>query len=135
MSLTRPRASSQVDVSVHIIVDLRERWFGTLDNTIITNYNMVWPADLKDAQCKQYEVESVDECCERLRAVILDFEQRYSGKALVLTSHADTLQILQSYMAGVDPRAFSQYRFKNGEVRALSQDPKSMPAAVPLTYA
>lgn len=39
--------SSKVDKRVLIVEDLRERWFGELDNTIITNYNMVWPADLK----------------------------------------------------------------------------------------
>ena len=39
--------SSKIDTSVEIVEDLRERWFGELDNTIITNYNMVWPADMK----------------------------------------------------------------------------------------
>lgn len=102
--------SSGIDTSVDVIEGLRERWFGTLDNTIISNYNMVWPADLKDAACTQYEVESVEACCARLRGVILGLEAKHSGKAIVLTSHADTLQILQSYLAEVDPRKFSQYR-------------------------
>jgi hypothetical protein len=31
-------------------------------------------------------------------------------------------------------RLFSQYRFRNGEVRALAQDPSSLPPPVPLTY-
>ena len=90
---------------------------------------------MQDAACTQYDVESVDECCKRLRGVILDLEARYQDRTVVLTSHADTLQILQSYIAGADPRKFSQYRFKNGEVRALKQDPSSMPEPVPLTYA
>jgi hypothetical protein len=30
----------------------------------------------------------------------------------VLTSHADTLQIAQMWLAGVDPRTFSSFRFK-----------------------
>ena len=113
---------------------LRERWFGELDNTIITNYNKVWPADLKDASCTNYGVESVDQVCERLRGMMLKLEATYSNKNIVLVSHADTLQILQTYVAGVDPRTFSQYRFKNGEVRALLQDPASLPEPAPLVY-
>eukprot|EP00282_Hemiselmis_andersenii_P034136 CAMPEP_0169461148 /NCGR_PEP_ID=MMETSP1042-20121227/18872_1 /TAXON_ID=464988 /ORGANISM="Hemiselmis andersenii, Strain CCMP1180" /LENGTH=279 /DNA_ID=CAMNT_0009573699 /DNA_START=18 /DNA_END=857 /DNA_ORIENTATION=- len=127
--------ADQLDTSVTIIEPLRERWFGELDNTIITNYNMVWPADLKDAQCVQYGVESVDECCKRLSDMILQLEGAHEGREVVLTSHADTLQILQSYLARQDPRQFSQFRFKNGEVRRLLQDSSAMPDPVPLTYA
>jgi hypothetical protein len=40
-----------------------------------------------------------------------------------MTSHADTLQILQTYFLssdeGVDPRHFHRYRFSNGEVRIM----------------
>mmetsp|Transcript_44440 Transcript_44440/g.111305 ORF Transcript_44440/g.111305 Transcript_44440/m.111305 type:complete len:326 (+) Transcript_44440:50-1027(+) len=128
-------AAGKLDTSVTVIEALRERWFGTLDNTIITNYNMVWPADLKDAQCVQYEVESVDACCDRLSSMILSLEKLHADRDIVLTSHADTLQILQSYLAGEDVRAFSQFRFKNGEVRRLLQDNSAMPDPVPLTYA
>ena len=53
----------------------------------------------------------------------------------MLASHADTLQISQCYVAGADPRSFSMYRFKNGEVRELLRAPSSLPAPVPLTYA
>ena len=35
---------------------LRERWFGDLDDAIITDDIKVWPADLKDAACKNYSV-------------------------------------------------------------------------------
>ena len=119
-----------------IIVEpaLRERWFGELDNTDITNYNKVWPADLKDASCTNFNVESVDQVCERLRVMILKLEATFSDKKIVLVSHADTLQILQTYLACADPRTFSQYRFKNGEVRALKQEYASLPEPVPLIY-
>ena len=39
-------------------------------------------------------------------------QARYEGKHIVLTSHADTLQIAQMWLAGVDPRTFSSFRFK-----------------------
>lgn len=46
-----------------------------------------------------------------------ELEATYSGKSIVLVSHADTLQITQTYIAGgADPRLFAQYRFRNGEV-------------------
>ena len=57
------------------------------------------------------------------------------GRSIVLTSHADTLQIAQCFLAGADPRTFSMYRFRNGEVRELGTAPESLPAPVPLTYA
>ena len=46
-----------------------------------------------------------------------ELESTYTGKSIVLTSHADTLQIMQTFLSFEDPRKFSQYRFKNGEVR------------------
>ena len=46
-----------------------------------------------------------------------ELERTYTGKSIVLTSHADTLQIMQTFLSFEDPRKFSQYRFKNGEVR------------------
>ena len=43
-------------------------------------------------------------------------EATFNNKRIVIVSHADTLQIMQTYMCGADVRQFSQYRFKNGEV-------------------
>ena len=131
----RGLTNANVPVPVTITPALRERWFGKLDNTIITNYNLVWPADLRDAACIAYDVESVDQVCLRLRVLILELEQQHAGAAIALVSHADTLQILQTYVAGADARTFSSYRFKNGEVRALLQDdPASLPPPAPLVY-
>ena len=57
-----------------------------------------------------------------------DIEERYSNKCIVVVSHADTLQIMQTYFCNADVRQFSQYRFKNGEVRNM----KNLPAPQPL---
>ena len=43
-------------------------------------------------------------------------EATHSNANIVFISHADTLQIAQTYTCGEDVRKFSQYRFKNGEV-------------------
>jgi broad specificity phosphatase PhoE len=87
-----------------------------------------------DARHAGYGVESVESVCARLRPLFMDLESRYQGHCIVLTSHADTLQIMQCYVARADERLFSQYRFKNGEVRALAQDPLSLPAPKPLSF-
>jgi broad specificity phosphatase PhoE len=96
--------------------ELRERYFGTLDGTILINYNKVWPVDNLDAHNKRYDVESVHEVIVRVSQLVSMLEQEYEGKHIVMASHADTLQIFQTYMSMSDPRKFSQYRFKNGEV-------------------
>ena len=113
---------------------LRERWFGALDGKPLRNYQQVWPRDLVSAVHCHFDVESVASVTLRIRELVMELEERHSGCSIVLTSHADTLQIAQVYIAGGDPRSFSQYRFKNGEVRELRQDIASLPEPVPLTY-
>ncbi|CAM9180077.1 unnamed protein product [Chrysoparadoxa australica] len=115
--------------------ELRERFFGELEGTVLLNYNRVWPLDLKDAASDAYGVESVEQVISRFRSMMLELEQQYSDRCLVLTSHADTLQITQCYVSGVDERLFSQYRFRNAEVRELLPNvPSSLPAPRPLTF-
>lgn len=113
---------------------LRERWFGSLDGTELRNYQQVWPRDLISAEHSYGGVESVGAVSRRVRDLILQLEQAHDGCSIVLVSHADTLQIMQVYMAGADARTFSQYRFVNGEVRALRQERSSLSEPVPLTY-
>ena len=79
-------------------------------------------------------VESVDGVTARIRELVLGLEAEFDGRTIVLASHADTLQIAQCYVAGADPRSFSMYRFKNGEVRELERTEDSLPKPVPLTY-
>lgn len=113
---------------------LRERWFGELDATPLLNYNKVWPRDLVSAAHDHCGVESVDGVTARVRELVLSLEGEFDGRTIVLASHADTLQIAQCYVAAADPRTFSMFRFKNGEVRELHRTPDSLPAPVPLTY-
>jgi len=117
---------------IHIDNRLIERGFGELDTTKVTNYNYVWPLDLYDAHHTAFGVEAVNSVVARVKELILELEQRHDRKLILLTSHADTLQIMQCYMAGVDPRLFSQYRFRNAEVRPLVQQTGSLPPPAPL---
>eukprot|EP00752_Nemacystus_decipiens_P006707 g6030.t1 len=124
------------DVSPPIVIrkELRERSFGELDGTILVNYNKVWPEDLKDGSQEGYGVESVCDVAKRVGRLVRSLEKEYEDAEIVFSSHADTLQIAQCYIAGADERLFSQYRFKNGEVRSLLQDPASLPPPAPLSF-
>lgn len=105
------------ETKIHIDSRLRERWFGSLDGTPVSTYNQVWPLDLEDAHNTEFGVESVQSVAIRLRDLFVSLEEAHPpGTPILLTSHADTLQIMQCYVANADPRLFSQYRFKNGEV-------------------
>ena len=123
-------AGTQFDsITAEIKTELRERWFGTLDDTVVTNYNLVWPQDMKDARSDAgYACESVEQVVTRLKSLIDSLEEEYEDAAIVFFSHADTVQIFQTWMSGADVRTFSQFRFKNGEVRQLVlNDPDSLP--------
>mmetsp|Transcript_26828 Transcript_26828/g.53669 ORF Transcript_26828/g.53669 Transcript_26828/m.53669 type:complete len:137 (+) Transcript_26828:325-735(+) len=82
-----------------------------------------------------FDVESVAAVSTRIRSTLLDIDSRYpeGGNHIVLTSHADVLQITQCYAAGLENVGmFSQYRFGNGEVRKMGRDVGSLPEPVPL---
>jgi len=102
---------------IQIRKELRERYFGSYDAKPLIYYNRVWTLDAINGDNTEYSVESVNQVIHRISGLIQDLEQQYEGKTIVLVSHADTLQITQSYLKGIDSRLFHQYRFKNGEVR------------------
>lgn len=123
-----------LSAGVRITPLLRERFFGEFDATTLLNYNQVWPRDLVSAAHTEFGVESVNNVAARVREFVIRMEEEHEGDCIVLVSHADTLQIAQTYVAGADPRTFSQYRFVNAEVRELLQNVASLPAPVPLKY-
>lgn len=81
-----------------------------------------------------FDVESVAAVSARIRSAILDIDAKHStGNHIVLTSHADVLQITQVYAAGLENVGeFSSYRFGNGEVRRMGREVESLPKSVPL---
>lgn len=90
-----------------------------------------------------FDVESVAAVSTRIRSALLHIDSQHTGNEsegdgvggnhIVLTSHADVLQIMQVYAAGLDNVGmFSQYRFGNGEVRRMGRQVDTLPEAVPL---
>jgi broad specificity phosphatase PhoE len=131
---------------------LMERYFGRLDGDYLYTYSYVWPVDMFDSTHKAFDVESVAEVSKRTGEAVQRIDAHVSKRTregngngdstdtgqdsnsiVVLTSHADTLQILQLYAAG-SPNVgkFSSYRFMNGEVRAMKRTTDSLPEPVPM---
>mmetsp|Transcript_20776 Transcript_20776/g.38130 ORF Transcript_20776/g.38130 Transcript_20776/m.38130 type:complete len:331 (-) Transcript_20776:78-1070(-) len=126
-----------LEVNDNILLDdgLMERFFGTLDGKELSTYGYVWPVDMLEPTNTAFDVESVAAVSTRIRSTLLDIDSQHDGGGnhIVLTSHADTLQIAQVYAAGLDNAGmFSQYRFGNGEVRRMGRGVDSLPEAVPL---
>lgn len=80
---------------------LRERYFGIFEGQSDTRYSEVWADDQREISCQDRGVETVDAVQRRGLAVLARLEQTYSGETLLLVSHGDWLQILQTAFAGV----------------------------------
>ena len=126
----------QINPDIDIDDGLMERFFGRLDGMELSTYAYVWPVDIFMNTHTAFDVESVAAVSMRIRDTLLNIDARHGGPGgnhIVLTSHADVLQITQVYAAGLDNVGlFSQYRFGNGEVRRMGRDVESLPEAVPL---
>ena len=126
-----------LEISNDITLDegLLERYFGRLDGKELPTYAYVWPVDMMMPTHTAFDVESIAAVSTRIRNTLLkiDAEHPKGGDHIVLTSHADTLQITQVYAVGLDNVGrFSEYRFGNGEVRKMGRTVDTLPEAVPL---
>ena len=106
-----------VKEDIQIVDGFMERYFGRLDGEALMTYAYVWPVDMFDPTHTGFEVESVSEVATRVGEAIMKMEEDHDDDVIVISSHADTLQITQLYAANApNVGAFSQYRFNNGEV-------------------
>lgn len=100
---------------------LRERWFGLWEKTHNSNYNKVWEKDAINPDNKDNFVESPREVLKRVTALVSELEKEYSDKKILLVSHGDALQILQTGFQKVLPSLHrSIQHLETGEVRELS---------------
>ena len=119
-------------VRVGLLEGLRERGFGDLDGAPTGAYDDVFRRDLADPFDGTAGVEPVADVCQRLSNMVDLLEKRHSGKQVILTAHADVIQIFQTWFAGCDVRAFSSYRFANGEVRRCDRAGECLPVPAPM---
>jgi probable phosphoglycerate mutase len=99
---------------------LRERCFGRWEGSSAVNYARVWAADEIDPGHADGNVEPAAAVLDRATAFIAQLERRHCGRDVLLVSHADTLQILQAGLSGVDPsRHRSLPHLATAEIRRL----------------
>jgi probable phosphoglycerate mutase len=88
-----------LEAKTEIVFDdrLRERWFGDWEGAGNDNYQNVWDRDISDPEHNEADVESVAEVLGRVIALIEDLEAAHSENNILLVSHGDILQILQTF--------------------------------------
>jgi probable phosphoglycerate mutase len=103
---------------------LRERNFGELEGTTSLNYPLVWTEDEKSADHRIYGVESVNQVLSRTTSLIrgiLDVGL-VKQKKILLVSHGDSMQIMETGFRKVDPRRHrSLEHLRNAEIRRYDQ--------------
>jgi broad specificity phosphatase PhoE len=100
---------------------LRERNFGELELATDDRYGEVWQQDEINPDSRFRGVESVNQVMARVTAVVADYENRYSAATILLVSHGDALQILQTAFARRDASSHRQLEHLNtAEIRQLS---------------
>lgn len=114
-------AATMLGVSEFVTTpQLRERFFGDWDKQHNRHYHDVWTADQTDPEHTRHGVESTRDVAARATALIRELEKRYTGRNIVLVSHGDTLQILQTAFERVTS---SQHRsvahLETGQIRKL----------------
>ncbi len=101
-------------------IRLRERNFGELELGPDSAYDDVWQQDEREPDGEYKAVESVNQVMARVTELIDDCEQRYAGQSLLLVSHGDALQILQTAFARRDASFHRQLEhLQTAEIRPL----------------
>ncbi len=117
-------AKDVLGVQTEVVIDdrLRERWFGDWEGTSNANYQKVWDRDVFDPDHKDASVESTAEVFRRVAGLIHDLEEKYSGKNILLVSHGDALQILQTFFENRPPSAHRSIpHLKVAEIRRMNE--------------
>ena len=109
---------------------LRERDFGEFELLSDSSYTEIWRADVIDPDNRWRGVESVNQVTRRVTSVIVELEHRFTGLSVLLVSHGDALQILQTAFAR---QAASSHReldhLHTAEIRQLVLAPGGSAAA------
>lgn len=116
--------TAQILGSKNITLDarLRERFFGDWDKTANSNYKKVWSADREDHTHTENGVESVEDVLKRTTSLIEELEKKHSGQKVLLVSHGDTLQILNTAFREVHPSDHPDLKLlETAEIRPFTQ--------------
>ncbi|KAL6965172.1 hypothetical protein U1Q18_036225 [Sarracenia purpurea var. burkii] len=82
-----------------VVEDLRERFFGSsFELSSHDKYLEIWALDEKDPFMKPEGGESVSDVVSRLTNALITIEQEFQGCTILVVSHGDPLQILQTVL-------------------------------------
>ena len=96
------RDGASVECPIYLQPDLRERQFGDFELQPSANYEEVWKHDAMDPKHTMFGVESVTELAMRVKTCVDMAERHFTDMDVVMVSHGDSLQVLQTVLAGVD---------------------------------
>jgi len=86
--------------AVQCAIELTERFFGELDGKSTDNYESVWARDQLDGALAYMGVEPADLVAVRGLRLIKKLDEEYDGATILLVSHGDPLQILETVRRG-----------------------------------
>jgi probable phosphoglycerate mutase len=127
---SRARESAEIasallhsDESISLDLRLRERNFGELELASDSGYADVWQQDAENPDSQLRGVESVNQVMTRVTSVVAEYEDRYTGATILLVSHGDALQILQTAFARMDGSSHRQLdHLHTAQIRQLQFD-------------
>ena len=115
------RQTIEAKNEVRLTKALRERHFGTWEKKDHKHYHDVWASDKHSADHTTEEVESVNSVLSRTTRLVLDIENQYAGKNILLVSHGDCLQILQTGFQKTEPSKHrSIMHLETAEIRQMT---------------
>ena len=99
---------------------LRERNFGELELGPDNAYERIWAKDKTNADNRPAAVESANQVMTRVSGLVHDYENRYVDMTVLLVSHGDALQILQTAFCKQDAATHRQQpHLETAEIRQL----------------
>ncbi|XP_008781273.1 uncharacterized protein LOC103701091 [Phoenix dactylifera] len=91
-----------------VMLELRERFFGALFELFSHDkYSEIWAIDEKDPFVPPEGGESVADVASRLATAVAAIEAEFQGCTILVVSHGDPLQILQTVLHAVKEHASS----------------------------
>lgn len=94
--------------SIYLTPALRERYFGAWEKTHNSNYQKVWDLDAQNPDHSMNDVESANAVLKRILSLIKCLEESYQNACILLVSHGDVLQILQTAFENVSTASHRQ---------------------------
>jgi probable phosphoglycerate mutase len=124
---SRARETAAILCELHALapfeidIALRERFFGDLEMGRVQRYDEVWDRDAHGPNHGHVGAESTEWVARRMAGVIERQERRHTEMTVVLVSHGDPLQILETVLLGLPShRHRERAHLGNAEMRRLS---------------